>query len=80
MPRNDDIYPHSPIVYMAFSLPCYSQNDLVLELLYLPSPKQIVDFIKVFGGKTLRVPIRHDCSRDLLAELAAHHTMVEGQS
>jgi hypothetical protein len=60
MSRNDDIYPNAPIVYMAFSLLCYSQNGLAPELLYPPYPKQIVDFIKVFGGKTLRIPIRHD--------------------
>jgi len=64
-------------VYMAFSFPCYSQNDLVLELLYLPSPKQIVDFIKVFGGETPRVPNRDE---GLLAALGARLTMVERQS
>jgi hypothetical protein len=36
---NDDI--DSPIVYRAFSLLCYRQNDLISELLNLPSPKQM---------------------------------------
>jgi hypothetical protein len=78
--QEHDIDPNSPVVYMALSLLCYSQNGLVPELMYLPSPKQIVDFIKVFGEETVRTPTRDEFSRDLVAALAAHHTMVERQS
>ena len=77
--QEHDIDPNSPVVYMALSLLCYSQNGLVPELMYLPSPKQIVDFIKVFGEETVRTPTRDEFSRDLVAALAAHHTMVERQ-
>lgn len=77
MSRNDDIDLNSSMVYVAFSLLCYSQTSLVPELLYLPFSKQVADFIKVFGGETPRVPNRDE---GLLAALAARLTMVERQS
>jgi hypothetical protein len=75
--RNNDIDLTLSMVYMAFSLLCYSQNGLVPELLYFWFSKQIAEFIKVFGGETPRIPTRDE---GLLAALAARLTMVERQS
>ena len=60
--RNDDIGSKLIIVYMVFSLLYYSHNGL--SYCIRPSPKQIVAFIKVFGGQTLRIPTRGNFSWD----------------
>jgi hypothetical protein len=65
---------------MALSLLCSQQNSLVPEILYLLSPKQIIDFIKVYGGETLRIPTTQEFNRDLTTALACYHTMIEERS
>jgi hypothetical protein len=82
MPDDDGniIDPNSPIVYMALSILCSNQNSLVPEILYILSPKQIIEFIKVFGGETLRVPTPGEFGRDMMASLACYHILVEKRS
>jgi hypothetical protein len=72
--------PNSSIVYLALSILCSTQNSLVPEILYLFSPRQIIEFIKVFGGETLHVPTSNEFSKDLLAGIACYHLMVENKS
>jgi hypothetical protein len=74
------IDPNSSVVYMALSILCASQSSLVPEILYLLSPKQIIDFIKVFGGETLRIPTTDEFSRDLMVALVCYHIIVEEKS
>jgi len=72
--------PCSPIVYMALSMLCSNQNSLVPEILYIMKPDQIINFIKVFGGESLRIPTPDEFSRDLMSALACYHVVVEGKS
>jgi hypothetical protein len=44
------------------------------------SPEQIINFVKVFGGETIKVPTPREFSRDLFAALACYHVLVEGKS
>ena len=75
-----DLDPGSSVVYMALSVLCSNQNSLVPELLYLFSPRQLVDFIKIYGGETLQVPSSKEFSLDLLTALASYHIMAENKS
>src|SRR3954471_24961551 len=77
---DDELDPNSSIVYIALSLLCSRQSSLIPELLYILSPQQITNFIKVFSGETLRIPTVDQFSRDLTASLAAYHIVVEGKS
>ncbi len=79
MPKSPDD-PNSPIVYIALSLLCCNQNSLVPEILYLLNPDQIINFIKIFGGETLRIPTPSEFGRDMTAALACYHVMVEDKS
>jgi hypothetical protein len=74
--------PNSPIVYMALSILCASQkqNSLIPELLYILSPKQIMNFISVFGGESVYVPTTQEFSRDLMAATCCYHILVENKS
>ena len=80
MPKESRLDPNSSVVYLAMSLLCSRQSSLVPELLYLLSPKQIMDFIKVFGGETIKVPEPTEFSRDLFSALACYHVFVENKS
>ena len=77
MPRIDS---DSSVVYLALSILCSDQNSLVPELLYLLSPRQVIDFIKVYGGETIRVPTSEEFSKDLMVALCCYHVIVEGNS
>jgi hypothetical protein len=44
------------------------------------SPEKIINFIKVFGGETIKVPTPREFSSDLFAGLACYHVLVEGKS
>src|SRR5215212_7384557 len=76
----DELDPNSSIVYIALSVLCSRQSSLIPELLYIFSPQQIMTFIKVFSGETLRIPTIDEFSRDLMTSLAAYHIVVEGKS
>src|SRR3954447_20767928 len=80
VPDNDELDPNSSVVYIALSILCSRQKSLIPELLYMLSPQQITNFIKVFSGETLRIPTVDEFSRDLMASLAAYHIVVEGKS
>jgi hypothetical protein len=80
MSNSDDPDPNSPVVYMALSLLCSNQNSLVPEILYILSADQVINFIKVFGGETIRIPTAVEFGRDLTTALACYHTIVEGKS
>jgi hypothetical protein len=72
--------PNSPVVYMALSLLCSSQNSLVPEILYILSADQVINFIKVFGGETIKIPTANEFGRDMTTALACYHTIVEEKS
>jgi hypothetical protein len=76
----DQIDPGSSLVYMALSILCASQTSLVPEILYLLSPKQIFNFIKAFGGETIRIPTAEEFNKDLMVALVCYHVAVEGKS
>src|SRR3954462_7327699 len=80
VPAGDELNPNSSIAYIALSLLCSRQSSLIPELLYMFSPQQIITFIKVFSGETLRIPTVDEFSRDLMASLAAYHIVGEGKS
>src|SRR5215212_787066 len=80
IPANDELDPNSSIVYIALSLLCSRQSSLIPELLYIFSPQQIMTFIKVFSGETLRIPTVGEFSRNLMTSLAVYHIVVEGKS
>src|SRR4051794_22817925 len=80
VPDNDELDPNSSVVYIALSVLCSRQKSLVPELLYILSPQQITNFIKVFSGQTLRIPTVDEFNRDLMTSLAAYHIVVEGKS
>jgi hypothetical protein len=80
MMTRDGIDPSSSIIYMALSVLCSSQNSLVPEILYLLSPGQIFNFIKAFGGETLRIPTAEEFNKDLMVALVCYHVTVEGKS
>src|SRR3954447_7646941 len=80
VPDNDELDPNSSVVYIALSILCSRQKSLIPELLYMLSPQQITNFIKVFSGETLRIPTVDEFSRDLMTSLAAYHIVVEGKS
>ena len=77
---NDELDPNYSVVYIALSLLCSRQSSLVPELLYILSPQQIMTFIKVFSGETLKIPTADEFSRDIMTSLAAYHIVVEGKS
>src|SRR3954464_11454741 len=77
---NDELDPECSVVYIALSILCSRQKSLIPELLYILSPQQITTFIKVFSGKTLRIPTVDEFNRDLMTSLAAYHIVVEGKS
>src|SRR3954454_11546235 len=77
---DDELDPNSFIVYIALSILCSRQKSLIPELLYILSPQQITNFIKVFSGQTLRMPTVDEFNRDLMASLAVYHIVVEGKS
>jgi hypothetical protein len=80
VPDNDELDPNSSVVYIALSILCSRQKSLIPELLYILSPQQITNFIKVFSGQTLRMPTVDEFNRDLMASLAVYHIVVEGKS
>ena len=80
IPASDELDPNSSVVYIALSILCSRQSSLVPELLYILSPQQITNFIKVFSGEKLKIPTVDEFSRDLMASLAAYHIVVEGKS
>jgi hypothetical protein len=80
IPDNDELDPNSSIAYIALSILCSRQKSLIPELLYILSPQQITNFIKVFSGETLKIPTVDEFRRDLMASLAVYHIVVEGKS
>jgi hypothetical protein len=76
----DRIDPGSSIVYMALSVLCMSQDSLVPEILYMLSPEQVINFIRVFGGETLRIPTSEEFNKDLMVALACYHVVVQEKS
>jgi hypothetical protein len=80
MTLRNDLDPNSSVVYLALNILCSSQNSLIPELLYILSPQQIIEFIKVFGGETIKVPTPRAFNSDLLAGIACYHVLVEGKS
>ena len=74
-----EVDPSSSIVYMALNILCAKQNSLIPEILYLLSAKQIIEFIKVFGGEVLRIPTPQEFSKDLLLALVCYHVIVQGR-
>src|SRR3954471_17681045 len=80
VPDNDELDPNSSVVYIALSVLCSRQKSLIPELLYILSPQQITNFIKVFSGEKLRIPTVDEFSRVLMTSLAAYHIVVEGKS
>src|SRR5215210_8998365 len=76
---DDELDLDSSVVYIALSLLCSRQSSLIPELLYILSPQQITNFIKVFSGEKLRIPTVDEFSRDLMASLAAYHIVIEGK-
>src|SRR3982751_26482 len=77
---NNRLDPDSSLIYISLNLLCSRQNSLIPELLYLLKPQQIVDFIKIFSGETLKVPTIEDFNRDLMTSLAIYHILVEDKS
>src|SRR5215210_3530140 len=77
---DDELDPNSSVAYIALSLLCSRQSSLIPELLYILSPQQITNLIKVFSGEPLRIPTVDEFSRDLMTSLAAYHIVVEGKS
>src|SRR5215212_6974228 len=77
---DDELDPNSSVAYIALSILCSRQNSLIPELLYILSPQQITNFIKVFSGEKLKIPTVDDFNRDLMTSLAAYHIVVEGKS
>jgi hypothetical protein len=75
-----DLDPNSSVVYIAMSLLCSRQNSLPPELLYLFSPQQIISFIKIFSGETLKVPTVEEFRKDLMGSLGIYHVVIEGRS
>jgi hypothetical protein len=75
-----ELDPSSSVAYLALSVLCSSQNSLIPELLYLFSPKQLVDFIRIYGGETLTIPTPKEFGRDLMVALASYHIMAEEKS
>ena len=47
---NEELDPNSSLAYVALSLLCSRQGNLIPELLYILSPEQITTFIKVFSA------------------------------
>jgi len=80
MPKESKIDPDSSVVYLALSMLCARQTSLVPEILYLFSPRQLIEFIKVFGGESIRIPTTDEFSKDLLSALACYHVFVENKS
>jgi hypothetical protein len=78
--RKDELDPNSSIIYIAMSILCSNQNSLIPELLYLFSPKQIVNFIKIFSGETIKVPTVDEFHRNVLTSLACYHIIVQDKS
>jgi hypothetical protein len=77
---DDELDPNSSIVYIALSMLCTNSNSLIPELLYLFNPKQIVNFIKIFSGETIKVPTVDEFTRIINTSLAVHHVIIEGKS
>ena len=80
MPDRTTDGPSSPIVYLALSILCSNQNSLVPELLYVLNAEQIINFIKVFGGETLKIPTASEFGKDMMAAIACYHIDVEDKS
>jgi hypothetical protein len=72
--------PDSPIAYIALSVLSSRQKTLIPEMLYLFSPKQVLDFIKLYSGETLKIPTLEDFDKDLMVAIAAHHLIVQKKS
>jgi hypothetical protein len=79
-PDTPELDPNSSVIYVAMSMLCTNQNSLVPELLYLFKPQQIVNFIKIFSGETIKVPTIQEFNRLILTALACYHVIIQEKS
>jgi hypothetical protein len=70
----------SCIVYIALQILCSRVDSLVPEILYILSPEQITQFVKVFSGETIKVPTIEDFTKDLSSALAAYHVFIQNKT
>ena len=75
-----ELDPNSSVVHLAISILCARPNSLIPELLYVLSPTQIVKFMKIYAGETIKIPTIAEFRYDILAALAYVHVHKEGKS
>lgn len=71
----------STFFYIALSL-MLSRDELsvVPEIMYILEPEQVLQFLDMFGGQTIRVPTRDEFAKDLQAALTAYYIQCEGKT
>ncbi len=75
-----DFEADSCLAYIAMQVLCSRERSLIPEILYILKPEQVLQFIKVFSGETIRVPEIEEFSKDLSAALAIYHIVIQGNS
>ena len=72
MIENDDFF-DVDILYVALSVLSYrSPNSVIPEVLLFLTSEQVMTFLQVFGGKTIKVPTPKELSKSLQIAIAAH--------
>lgn len=77
MSDDEGLDPNSSIAYIALSVLASRQQSLIPDMLYLFSPKQVIDFIKLYSGETIKVPTVEEFSKDIHLALAVYHLVVQ---
>ena len=69
------------LVYTALSMLCKSgaYKAFVPEILFVLPKDTLTDFIKVFGGETIRIPTPEKFAEDLQIAVIAYYKVVEAQ-
>lgn len=71
---DDDLSERSQFLYTALSfLLTRNPDSIIPEVCYFLDPDQIMTFIKVYGGRTMRIPTTKEFSNDMYAALAAYY-------
>lgn len=67
------------LVYIALSILCSrDENYMAPELLFILGIEKLETFIKVFGGRNIKVPDMNDFRLDLMTAMFAYHYIVLG--
>ena len=75
--EDEHVTSEADFVYIALSLlASREEKSIIPEVMFLISPQQVIDLIRAFGGRTVKIPTVSDFSKDLTSAIAAYHRKV----